>query len=128
MELTSRTTQLCIEGTQAEFERRVDDARRLYREAWESAEDDHQAAMAAHYVAHLEPDHREALRWNLVALERGLLDERSLEFMGSLLVCVGGSYEALGESEKAAEYFARAAVHGVFHVRDTLDGSPIEGV
>jgi hypothetical protein len=115
VDLDSLTAQLCIEGTQAEFERRIDDARRLFLAAWEARADDYDAAMAAHYVAHLEPDPGEALRWHTVALEHARLDDRSAEFMGSLLVSVGGAYEALGAAAEAQRFFALAAQRGVQH-------------
>jgi hypothetical protein len=115
MDLDSRTVQLCSEGTQAEFERREEDARRLFRAAWKARADDYEAAMAAHYVAHLERDSREALRWHLLALAHARRDDRSAEFMGSLLVCLGGAYEAVGDAAKAECFFALAAQHGVRH-------------
>ncbi len=117
MDLGSRTAQLCIQGTQAEFERRIDDARRLFGEAWDAAVDGYDASMAAHYIAHLEPDPAGSLRWNIIALQRGQSDERALTFMGSLLVSLGGSYEQHGETELAEHYFALAAEHGVVHHR-----------
>lgn len=117
MDTSSRTAQLCIAGTQAEFERRIEDARRLFGEAWDAAADDYDAAMAAHYVAHLEPDPHEALRWHTIALERAELDERAEEFMGSLLVSLGGAYEAVGDPAKADHYFELAARRGVRHFK-----------
>lgn len=87
MDVSSRTARLCIAGTQAEFERRADVARDLFLEAWKAAADHFDAAMAAHYVAHLEPDASEAHRWHLTALEHAQRDSRAEEFMGSLLVC-----------------------------------------
>jgi hypothetical protein len=48
------------------------------------------AAMAAHYVVHLEPDPDEAMRWHVLALEHAQLDSRAAELMGSLLVGLGG--------------------------------------
>lgn len=117
MELISATARLCVEGTQAEFARDLDTARRLFREAWDAAADDYDAAMAAHYVAHLEPDIAEALRWHLVALERARLDERADAFLGSLFVSLGGAYEALGDTVEAERYFALATERGVTHYR-----------
>jgi hypothetical protein len=117
MRLDSRTAQLCIAGTQAEFARDLATARALFAEAWAAARDDYDAAMAAHYVAHLATDPREALRWNLIALERAALDARTESFLGSLLVCGGGSYEALGHAAEAEHYFALASKHGVEHFR-----------
>lgn len=113
MDLDGRTARLCIEGTRAELERRIDDARGLFLAAWEARDDDYDAAMAAHYVAHLETDPDEALRWHLLALEHARLDDRSAEFMGSLLVSLGGAYEAIGDAAKAQHYFELAAHHGV---------------
>lgn len=117
MDLSSPTARLCAAGTRAEFARDIDDARSLYGRAWDAAVDDYDASIAAHYIAHLEPDPHEALRWNLVALERGRLDSRTESFMGSLLVSLGGSYESLGEAAEAERYFAQAAEHGVVHCR-----------
>lgn len=115
MDVSTPTVQLCMAGSRAEFERRIEDARRLYAEAWELAADHFDAAVAAHYIAHLEPDPAEALRWHRVALEHAELDERADEFMGSLLVSLGGAHEALGEHESAAHYFGLAAERGVHH-------------
>jgi hypothetical protein len=116
LDLDSRTAQLCLEGTQAEFERRVDDARGLFLAAWEARTDDYDAAMAAHYVAHLESDPDEALRWHLLALRHAQMDERSAEFMGPLLVSLGGAYEAIGDAAEAKRFFELASHHGVQHV------------
>jgi hypothetical protein len=72
--------------------------------------------MAAHYVAHLEPDPDEALRWHLRALEHARQDGRSAEFVGSLLVSLGGAYEATGDTAEATRFFELAEQHGVRHV------------
>jgi len=117
VDIDSRTARLCIAGTQAEYARDLDAARRLFAQAWDAAVDDYDAAMAAHYIAHLEPDPDEALRWNMVALERGRRDSRAESFMGSLLVSLGGSYEAVGQLAEAERYFALAADRGVEHHR-----------
>jgi hypothetical protein len=116
MDLDSRTARLCVEGTRAEFERRIDDARGLFQAAWEARANDYDAAMAAHYVAHLETDPNEALRWHLLALERAQRDARSAEFTGSLLVSLGGAYEAVGDVTAAKRFFELASHHGVQHL------------
>ncbi len=110
MDTNSRTTQLCIAGTQAEY------ARRLYREAWEAAADDYDACIAAHYVAHLELDAAQALRWNLEALTRAQrVPERTADFLASLYVNLGRSYELLGDLAEAERYYRLAAEHGLVH-------------
>ena len=65
LDLSSRTALLCMAGTQAEFDRRLEDARDLFTQAWDAATVDYEASMAAHYVAHLEPDPVAALEWDL---------------------------------------------------------------
>jgi hypothetical protein len=62
--------KLCVAGTRAEFEGRLDDARRLYLQAWEAARDDYDACIAAHYVARHQASPRDTLRWNQEALLR----------------------------------------------------------
>ena len=116
MDLSSRTAQLCIAGTQAEFERRLDDARTLFDQAWDAATDDYEASMAAHYVAHLEPNPVAALEWHLEALRRARLDARTDEFLPLLYVSLGGAYERVSDTETAREFFdLAAAALGVVH-------------
>lgn len=118
MNITSRTARLCLEGTRAEFERRSDEARRLYREAWNAALDDCDRAMAAHYLGHaamyLEGDLASALSWFRVGLDFAYRDERAAAFRGSAHVALGGCYEALGMPEAERE-FELAARLGIIH-------------
>ena len=115
VDLSSRTAQLCIAGTQAEVERRLADARTLFDHAWHASTDDYEASMAAHYVAHLEPDPTAALEWELEALRRARLDPRTDEFLPSLYVSLGGTYERVGDTQRAREFFDLAAALGVVH-------------
>ena len=114
MRIDTLTAELCIAGTQAEFERRIDDARRLFQQALDAAADDYDEAIAAHYIGHLEADPRRALAWHLRALEAAYRDERTEEFRASLHVALGGCYEALCRAE-AAEHFEAARRLGIEH-------------
>jgi tetratricopeptide (TPR) repeat protein len=124
MEDKSRSVALCIAGIAAEFERRVDDARALYRSAWDSVADDYDACVAAHYVAHLEADPHQALEWNIEALRRAeaSVDDRIAALYPSLYVNLGRSYELTGDAEKSREYYKRASMLGLNHGRS---GRPI---
>jgi hypothetical protein len=115
LDLTSQTARLCIAGNQAEFERRLGDAHALFAQAWDAETDDYEATIAAHYIAHLEPDPATALAWDLEALRRGLMDDRSAEFMPSLYVSLGGSHERVGDAVQANKYFDMAAELGLVH-------------
>ena len=111
------TLPLTQAGIQAEFERRVDDARQLYAQAWDAAGDDYERCVAAHYVGHLEADPAAALRWHLVALDHArLVDaERVAEFLPSLYVNLGQAYALTGDSALAEHYYQLAADLGLVH-------------
>jgi tetratricopeptide (TPR) repeat protein len=112
--------KLCIAGTQAEFAGDIAAARALYWQAWEAAQDDYEACVAAHYVARHQPDPAEALHWNQVALERAdaTADERVRPFYPSLYLNMGQSYEKLDNQAEAKRYYDLAAELGVNHQAD----------
>lgn len=109
--------QLCIEGARAEFERRLTDAYACYARAWELAQNDFEACIAAHYVARGQVDPVDALHWNQVALRRAQAAEpaRVAAFWPSLYLSLGGAYEASGNHTEAQHYFAQAASLGFVH-------------
>lgn len=117
IDITGETARLCVQGTQAECARKLDEARALYARAWEAARDDYERSMAAHYVAHLTTDPVETHRWNLAALDHARRDSRAAPFLGSLLVCLGDSHEKRGETEAAEACYGEAARRGVVHLR-----------
>jgi len=108
---------LCLEGTRAEFEKRIDDARALYQQAWEKSTNDYEACVAAHYVARHQSRPEDTLRWNLEALKRAnAVGNASVkEFYPSLYLSLGHSYELLGKPSEAQKYYALAAELGVVH-------------
>ncbi len=117
MDTDSPTVRLCIEGTRAEFEGRIDDARALYWQAWEASRDDYDACIAAHYVARHQATPQDTLSWNLEALARAdeVGDDRVQSFYPSLYVNLGHSYEMLGNQAEARRYYKLAADLGLVH-------------
>jgi len=117
MDLNTPLVKLCMEGTQAEFEGRIEDARSLYEQAWQASQDDYEACIAAHYLARYQEDPKERLRWNREALERANAVERSRveAFYPSLYINMGRSYELLGHLGEAQRYYDLAAALGVIH-------------
>jgi tetratricopeptide (TPR) repeat protein len=119
MEIDPNNTvfKLCVEGTQAEFQGQFDRAHSLYQEAWEAAQDDYEACIAAHYVARHQEDLQERLHWNQVALDKAnaVADQRVDEFYPSLFLNLGKTYELLGKQAEAKRYYDLAAELGVIH-------------
>jgi tetratricopeptide (TPR) repeat protein len=117
MDIDNPVVKLCIEGTQAEYEKRDADARALYEQAWRAARDDYEACIAAHYMARHQERPEDALYWNQEALDRAnaIADERVQEFYPSLFLNMGHSYEMLGNQVEAQRYYRLAARFGVTH-------------
>ena len=117
IDLDNPVIRLCLAGSQAEFEHRLDDAQRLYQRAWTIAADDYEACIAAHYMARHQAVPEETLRWNQIALDRAeaAAPDRVGEFYPSLYLNLGHSYEALGLQAEAQHYYELAAGLGVIH-------------
>ena len=112
--------QLCMAGTRAEFEHSLDDARRLYQQAWDARTDDYDACIAAHYVARFQDSVEDSLHWNHLALRYANVvnDERVEDFYPSLYLNLGRSYELVGNQNEAQKYYDLAAELGVVHQPD----------
>jgi tetratricopeptide (TPR) repeat protein len=121
MDLNNPVIKLCIEGTQAEFQGRIDEARSFYQQAWEAVQDDFDACVAAHYLARHQNDPVKRLHWNQVALDKAdaVADHRVKDFYLSLYLNMGQSYELLGNyPDEAKRYYDLAANLGVIHQVD----------
>ena len=120
MDLNNPVIQICMEGTRAEFEHRLDDARRLYQQAWDARTDDYDACIAAHYVARFQDSAEDSLEWNHLALKHAnaVNDESVKGFYPSLYLNLGQSYELTGDQVEAQRYYGLAAELGVVHQPD----------
>jgi hypothetical protein len=101
--------KLCAEGIRAEDEGRLDDAHKLFLQAWAARQDDFDACIAAHFLARHRPP-KEMLHWNQAALAHAdaVGDERVQDFYSSLYLNMGWSHEQLGELAEAGRYYAVA--------------------
>ena len=102
---------LCSQGMQAEAEGRGADARALFLQAWETASDDYEACVAAHYLARHQPTARDTLHWNRECLERAdrVGDDRVKGFYASLHLNMAKAHQDLGTPDLAREHFELAA-------------------
>jgi tetratricopeptide (TPR) repeat protein len=117
MDLKNPVIQLCIQGTRAELERRPEDARTLYQQAWDVHTNDYEACIAAHYLARFQGTLESAFRWNLIALQHAnaIHDESVKDFLPSLYLSLGNSYEVFGNIAEAQKYYQLAAELGFIH-------------
>jgi hypothetical protein len=117
VDTSSPVIQLCIQGTQAEFQRRLEEAKALYAQAWEQAGTDLERCIAAHYMARFQETPEARLHWNQEALSRANAVEEAQvkDFYPSLYLNLGQSYEQLGYQPEADHYYALAGALGVPH-------------
>ena len=120
MDTDNPVIQLCMAGTRAEFEHRLEDARVLYQQAWDTRTDDYEASIAAHYFARFQDSAEESLRWNQIALDHAdaVTGERIRDFYPSLYLSLGHSYELVGNPGEAQRYYELAAALGFVHQPD----------
>jgi hypothetical protein len=120
MDTNNPIIQLCMDGTRAEFEHRIDDAHSLYQQAWDAHTDNYEACIAAHYVARFQDTAEETLRWNQIALDHAnaVDDERVREFYPSLYLNLGRSYEIVENQGETQKYYGLAAELGAIHQPD----------
>jgi tetratricopeptide (TPR) repeat protein len=109
--------KLCLLGSEAEFKRDLDQARRLFQSAWEVASTDFEKCIAAHYVGHVAELPAEALRWHQRALHhaRQAPEAAVAPFWPSLYVNLGQAYEDMNRPVEAATFFKLAAELGLQH-------------
>ncbi|MGP4001170.1 hypothetical protein [Streptomyces sp. 8N706] len=113
MDPNNPVVRLCSQGMRAEAECRDTDARSLFEQAWETAGDDYEACVAAHYLARRQPTPEQTLHWNQECLNRADLvgDDRVKGFYASLHVNMAKAYASLDEPGKAREHYKLAAAH-----------------
>jgi hypothetical protein len=113
MDPNNPVVRLCSQGMQAEAEGRDIDARGLFEQAWETAADDYEACVAAHYLARHQPTPEQTLHWNQECLNRADLvgDDRVAGFYASLHVNMAKVYGDLAEPGRAREHYKLAAAH-----------------
>ncbi len=117
IDLDNPVVQLCAEGTRAEFEGRPDDAEARYRHAWDAAQDNYEACIAAHYLARFQTTPADSFHWNQEALHRAqaVADDRVQAFLPSLYLSMGYACEQVGDLQEAQRYYSLAAALGYPH-------------
>lgn len=112
---------LCTDGMRAETEGRPDDARALFQRAWDTARDDYEACVAAHYLARHQPTPDDRMRWNAECLARAekVGDDRVAAFYPSLHLNLARDHADRGDPARARAHYEQAAAH-----LDTLPPGP----
>lgn len=104
--------KLCVEGMSLEARGHSSEAAALFVRAWQTATDDFEASIAAHYVARHQSSPETALLWNQISLDRANLasKEKVRSFYPSLYLNMGKSHEDFDQWEQAQHFYKLAEV------------------
>lgn len=95
--------KLCLQGMSFEEKEMPEEAGSLFLQAWESATDDHEKFLSAHYVARHQKTVADQLQWLETALEFALKinDDTVKSALPALYMNISKCYEDLGDPEKS---------------------------
>lgn len=110
MDKNNPIIKLVQSGKVLEKDGKTKEAHDVFMQAWESASDDQEKCIAAHFVARNQNSSEEALKWNLEALAKAdrFLNKEIKSYYPSLYLCVGISYENLKNYIDAKKYYELA--------------------
>ena len=98
--------KLCLRGTGFEERGEIQEARRLFLEAWREATWGFEKFISAHFLARSQGDASERLNWLETALKLALdmNDDAVRSALPPLHSAIAGCHEELGDHEKAKSY------------------------
>lgn len=104
--------QLCLQGMNLEDKGQTEEATRLFFQAWNEATDDFEKFMAAWYVARVQPNATDRLKWYGTALQLALkVDNDTVKgAFPSLYSNISRCYEELGDVDQVNKYRELALV------------------
>jgi len=104
---------LCLEAETARVEGHLDRARELLRQAWEDAATPWERAVAAHYVAEVQPAAAGRHHWHRTAIDEARFadaetPDAARDLWPSLHLAFARSLEDVGSPDRAAESYREA--------------------
>jgi tetratricopeptide (TPR) repeat protein len=102
--------KLCAQGMQAEATGDLAAAKACFEQAWDSASNDWERCVAAHYLARHQDTPEATLQWNEECLKcaDAVGDATVAGFYPSLYLNIGHSHEILGDREQAIDGYRNA--------------------
>lgn len=107
----NHVVKLCAQGIEAEMKGNTSLALGLYQKAWTIRTNDYESCIAAHYMARLQADPVNMLKWNMEALHFAdkVTDGSVTLFYPSLYLNVAKSMEDTGNFSEAGKYYRLGA-------------------
>lgn len=110
---TNPIVKLCLQGMAMEEQGNTKAAGELFLKAWNEATDDFERFTASYYVARVQANVSDKLKWYETTLQLALQinDDTVNSALPKLYQSIGQCYEAMGDLEQARKYFAQAETH-----------------
>jgi len=98
--------KLCVIGMSLEDSGNVEEADKMFQQAWDEAADDYEKFIAAYHFAHRQKDITDKLKWLETSLQcaRNINDENVKSAYTTLYADISGCYKELYDSENAKKY------------------------
>ena len=95
--------KLCLRGISLEESGKIEDANRMFQEAWHKATEDYERFIASYYLARQQKSITEKLKWMETSLQCALNinDYNVISAYSTLYVNIAKYYEELGDSDNA---------------------------
>jgi tetratricopeptide (TPR) repeat protein len=102
----NKIVQLCIQGMALEENGKSDEANKIFLQAWNESTNDFEKYLSAHFIARLQKNVREKLKWLQTCLEFALkVNNDSVKgALSSLYSNIAKCYDELGDQENAGKY------------------------
>ena len=97
--------QLCIQGMAMEDQSNADEASKLFLQAWNESTNDFEKFIAAYYVARVQKDVRDRLKWLETALQFGekVNEISATSAFPALYSAIAKCHEELGDLDRAVQ-------------------------
>ncbi len=107
----NKVVKLCLQGIGMEQQGKVDEASKLFLQAWNEAEYDFEKFISAYHVARLQKNVSDKLQWLETTLQLALKknDASVQSAFSPLYADIAKCYEELNDSEKAKKNYELAA-------------------
>jgi len=98
--------KLCVIGMGLEDSGNVEEANKMFQQAWDEAADDYEKFIAAYHFAHRQKDITNKLKWLETSLQcaRNVNDENVKSAYTTLYADISGCYEELHDSDNAKKH------------------------
>lgn len=106
----NNVVRLCLQGMESEAKNHPEEAKKIFRQAWDEAENDFEKFIAAHYITRHQQNAADKLQWIETSLQLALKidSDYARGNLSSLYLKKAQCYEESGDTENAKKNYESA--------------------